>query len=85
MSNGEACGRWQFGDELFDSGKVTVFKTVIDTEKHRFDPELREKCRKEYGLNDNIVIGHIGRFTAQKNTLFIIDIFNEVAKMEPKA
>ena len=85
MSNGEACGRWQFGDKLFDAGKVTVFKTVIDTEKHKFDQELREKCRKQYGLDDNIVIGHIGRFTAQKNTLFIIDIFNEIAKKEPKA
>lgn len=85
MSNGEACGRWQFGDRLFDEGKVTVFKTVIDTEKHGFDHELREKCRKEYGLEENIVIGHIGRFTTQKNTLFIIDIFKEIAKWEPKA
>ena len=85
MSNGEVCGRWQFGDKLFDAGKVTVFKTVIDTEKHKFEPELREKCRKEFGLEDNIVIGHIGRFTAQKNTLFIIDIFNEIVKKEPKA
>ena len=85
MSNGEACGRWQFGDKLFDAGKVTVFKTVIDTEKHKFEPELREKCRREYGLEDNIVIGHIGRFTAQKNTLFIIDIFEKIAKREPKA
>lgn len=84
MSNGEVCGRWQFGDKLFDAGKVTVFKTVIDTEKHKYEPELREKCRKEYGIEDNIVIGHIGRFTAQKNTLFIIDIFNEIVKKEPK-
>lgn len=85
MSNGEVCGRWQFGDALFDAGKVTVFKTVIDTKKHIFEPDLREKCRKEYGLEDNIVIGHIGRFTAQKNTLFIIDIFNAIVKKEPKA
>ena len=85
MSNGEVCGRWQFGDALFDAGKVTVFKTVIDTQKHIFEPDLREKCRKEYGLEDNIVIGHIGRFTAQKNTLFIIDIFNAIAQKEPKA
>lgn len=85
MSNGEVCGRWQFGDNLFDAGKVTVFKTVIDTEKHKYEPELREKCRKEFGVEDNIVIGHIGRFTAQKNTLFIIDIFNEIVKREDKA
>ena len=85
MSNGEACGRWQFGNKLFDAGKVTVFKTVIDTEKNKFEPELRAKCRKEYGLGDNLVIGHIGRFTAQKNTLFVIDVFNEIVKKEPKA
>ena len=85
MSNGETCGRWQFGDKLFDVGKVKVFKTVIDTEKHRFDPELRKKSRKELGIEDNIVIGHIGRFTAQKNTLFVIDIFNEIVKKENKA
>lgn len=85
MANGETCGRWQFGDKFFDEGKVTVFKTVIDTEKHRFEPDLREKCRKEYGLENNIVIGHIGRFTAQKNTLFLIDIFKEIVKREPAA
>lgn len=85
MANGEVCGRWQFGDKLFDEGKVAVFKTVIDVNKHSFELELREKCRKEFGLENNIVIGHIGRFTAQKNTLFIIDIFNEIKKKEPKA
>lgn len=84
MSNGDVCGRWQFGNKLFDEGKVTVFKTAIDTDKHRFEPKLRRKCRKEFALEGNIVIGHIGRFTVQKNTLFIIDIFNEIAKKEPK-
>ncbi len=85
MSNGEVCGRWQFGDKLFDAGKVAVFKTVIDTDKHRYELELRGKCRRELGLEDSIVIGHIGRFTAQKNTLFIIDIFNEITKKETNA
>lgn len=85
MSNGEICGRWQFGDNLFDTGKVKVFKTVIDTEKHKYESNLRKKCRKEFGLEDSIVIGHIGRFTAQKNTLFIIDIFNQIVKKDDKA
>lgn len=84
MANGESCGKWQFG-KLYDEGKVAVFKTVINTDENRFDKELRDKCRKEYGLEENIVIGHIGRLTAQKNTLFIIDIFNEIAKIEDRA
>lgn len=85
MANGEVCGRWQFGDKLFDEGKVKVFKTVIDAEKNNFDPNLRKKTREELGLTDNLVIGHIGRLTEQKNSLFLIDIFNEIAKIEPNA
>jgi len=85
MANGEVCGRWQFGDKLYDSGKVAVFKTVIDVDKNKYDEELRIKTRKELGIEDNIVIGHIGRLTAQKNTLFIIDIFIEILKKEPNA
>lgn len=84
MANGEACGEWQFG-KLYDEGKVAIFKTVINTDENKYEPELRKKCRKEFGIEDNIVIGHIGRLTAQKNTLFIIDIFSEIAKIEEKA
>ena len=84
MANGEVCGKWQFG-KLYDQGRVAIFKTVISVDENKYNPELREKCRKEFGLEDNIVIGHIGRLTAQKNTLFIIDIFNEIVKIEGKA
>lgn len=85
MSCGEDCGRWQFGDKLFDAGKVDVFKTVINTEFNAYNPDLREKTRKEYGWKDKIVVGHIGRFTAQKNSVHLIEIFAAVARKEPKA
>lgn len=85
MANGEACGRWQFGNKLYEDGKIEVFKTVINTDLNKFDIAIREKTRTELGVQDNVVIGHIGRLTEQKNTLFIIDIFNEIVKLEPKA
>lgn len=84
MANGEECGKWQFG-KLYNEGKVTIFKTVINTNENKFDPKLRAKCRKEFDIENNIVIGHIGRLTEQKNTLFLIDIFNEILKIEEKA
>ena len=41
------------------------------------------KKRKELGIKeDTIVIGHIGRFVAQKNHTFLIDIFNQFHKKE---
>ncbi len=84
-ANGEECGRWQFGDTLYNEGDVKIFKTVIDTEKYQYNPTERECVRSELGVNDNLVIGHIGRLTEQKNTLFIIEIFAEILKLEPKA
>ena len=84
MANGKVCGKWQFG-KLYDEGKVAIFKTVINTDENKFQSEIREKCRKEYDLEDNLVIGHIGRLTVQKNSLFIIDIFAEILKIEKSA
>lgn len=85
MSCGDDCGKWQFGNKLFDAGKVDVFKTVINTEFNAYNSELRDKTRKEFGWEDKIVIGHIGRFTAQKNSVHMIEIFDAVAKKETKA
>lgn len=85
MSCGVDCGRWQFGNKLFDAGKVDVFKTAINTEFNSYDPAVREKTRAEYGWSDKTVIGHIGRFTEQKNSVRMIEIFGAVAKKESNA
>lgn len=85
MSCGEDCGRWQFGNKLFDAGKVSVFKTVVNTKFNKYDSKVRECTRKEYGLEGKMVIGHIGRFVPQKNPLFLLDVVAEVFKREKDA
>lgn len=85
MANGEVCGRWQFGDTMCENGNVAIFKTVINVDENQYNPGLREKTRREFGIENNFVVGHIGRLTAQKNTLFIIDIFNEILKIKANA
>lgn len=85
MANGEACGRWQFGNRFYEQGRVEIFRTVIDTAKNSFDPMLRDAVRSTLGVENSLVVGHIGRLTEQKNTLFIIEIFNEILIREPSA
>ncbi len=85
MSCGEDCGRWQFGDQLFNKGKVAVFKTVINTKFNSYNVELRNQTRKKFGWEDKIVIGYIGRFVTQKNPVFLLEIFYEIHKREPRA
>lgn len=82
----ELAGRWLFGDKTYDEGKVYLLNNAIDTEKFKFNEEVREKVRKELNIDEDIfVVGHIGRFVEQKNHTFLIDIFNEVHKVKPNS
>lgn len=76
-----ACSRFA-GEWLF--GKAADFEVVynaIDLDFFRFNEEVRAQTRADLGLiDDQFVIGHVGRFTAQKNHVFLINVFSEVAK-----
>ena len=72
----EIAGRAVFGDRLFDKGYVTTIPNAIDVAKFKYDYAIRDKIRKELGVDeDTVVIGHIGRFDYQKNHEFLIKIF----------
>lgn len=85
MACGSECGKWQFGNKLFNEGKVDVFKTVINTTFNSYHPDIREQTRKTHGWDNKIVIGHIGRFTVQKNSIHMLEIFGAIARKEPRA
>jgi glycosyltransferase involved in cell wall biosynthesis len=87
-SNYFACsknaGKWLFGRDLVTSGMVTVLNNAVNVKDFKFDEFNRKRIRQEIGVNDDqLVIGHIGRFNKQKNHDFLIDIFKELVKYKP--
>ena len=77
----EHAGRWLFGNKEYDNGNVYILNNAIDLDKFKYNEKIRSKKRKELNIgNDTLVIGHIGRFVAQKNHTFLINIFNELHK-----
>lgn len=76
-----ACGfdaaKWLFGKNI---DKVLILKNAIDTNKFKFNEDVRLDIRKQLGLTDKIVFGHIGHFELQKNHEFLIDVFNFIKK-----
>jgi glycosyltransferase involved in cell wall biosynthesis len=76
----ELAGKWLFGNNFFASGKVKLIRNAIDTRYFSYNQELRNRIRNNLGLGDKLIIGHIGRFTYQKNHSFLIEIFNEIYK-----
>lgn len=81
----EAAGKFLYGEKLMKAGKVFVMHNAIDCEKFRFRPEVRERLRKEMGLEGKFVIGHVGRFERQKNHEFLVRVFAEVHKQMPES
>ena len=61
-----------------------LIKNGIQTDKYKFSNSIRNEYRSKLGLEDKIVIGHIGRFTKQKNHKFMVDIFEQIHKKNPK-
>ena len=81
FSCSEYAGKWLFGKRAYKKKKITIINNAIDIEKYQFNPEIRERIRRELLLGNSFTVGHIGRFVFQKNHEFLIDIFNELHKI----
>ena len=75
-------GEWLFGKEINNSGQVITLNNAVDSEKFQFNNDIRNKVRKELGIEFKKVIGHVGRFNPQKNHEFLVDVFNEIHKKD---
>lgn len=73
LACGEAAGRWLYGDRPFK-----IMNNGVDIEKFQYDPDVRDEYRDRYGLADYKVVGHVGRFSHQKNHDLLVDIFAEL-------
>lgn len=81
----ELSAKFLFGKKTTNLGKVTIINNAIEIEKFKFNKKIRNKIRKEMNIsNDYTIIGHVGRFMITKNHNFIIEIFNEIKKQNPK-
>ena len=85
FSCSEAAAGWAYTKVACVSGRVKIVNNVLDCEKYTFSNEKRERVRKELGLENSFVLGHIGRFNYQKNHDFLIDVFREIHRKESNA
>lgn len=74
----EVAARWMFGKKAMERNEVILCNNFIDTDKFLFNKRVRDKLRNELNIKDKFVIGHIGRFTNQKNHKGLIDIFSHI-------
>lgn len=79
-----ACSR-AAGDFLFGRDRYEELPNAIDIQTYQFEETVRADVRARLGLGDAPVVGHVGRFSEQKNHSFLIDVYTELARLKPEA
>ena len=79
-------GRDRFGRAVAsDPSRFFVLNNAIDTKRFAFDPTVRKAVREKLNIAENeLLIGHVGRFVAQKNHTFLVDVFSEMYRRNNK-
>ncbi len=80
FSCGVEAGDWLYGKKNRD--KVIIMNNAIDAKQYTYDASKSLEMKTKLGIAGKKVIGHVGRFFAQKNHSFLIDIFYEIHKKD---
>lgn len=78
-------GEQRFGKRVVQGERFQVLKNGIDASLYRYDPEKTLQAKREKGLEDKVVFGHVGRFTDVKNHEFLIDVFEQIHRKMPQS
>jgi len=76
----DEAGKWLFGKNVVDKENYKVIKNAIDVEKYVINEEVRKKMLKDLQIEGKFVLGHVGRFSYEKNHEFLIEVFYELQK-----
>ena len=84
-----ACS-YDAGASRFPAGitkhRLQVIPNGIDLAKFRFDPEVRKEARGRLHTDETtLLVGHVGRFTEEKNHGFDLEILSRLKEKEEKA
>lgn len=67
---------WKFPKSVLK--KVKILNNGIDLNKYKYSSTIRKKMREFYKISkDELVLGHVGRFTYEKNQSFLLDVLKK--------
>lgn len=83
FSCSDLASKWMFTKKILN--KVLIVNNSVDTNVFFYDVKNSMLSKEKFNVSNKLVIGHVGRFHTQKNHDYLIDIFCELNKKEPKS
>lgn len=79
-----ACSK-EAGEAFLKNKKMFILPNGIDIKKFEYNEEYRKEYRKNLGIENKKVYGHVGRFTFLKNHKYLIEVFKNILIKEPNS
>lgn len=80
----DLAGKWMYGEKATKQDNYQMIPNGIDIHRFTYSEAKRKIVRQSLGiLEDEFVIGHIGRFTKPKNHIFLLQTFSAYLKKHP--
>lgn len=80
----DAC-KYVFGPSCMEDSRCSILCNGFDVKAFSFSRADRDSIRREYGIEDRLVVGHVGRFEEQKNHSQMIEQFAALHRIRPDA
>ena len=77
---GELSGQRIFGKHNMKHEKAYVLKNAVETDRFSYNPLVRQQVRTELKVENKVVLGMVGRIAPEKNTLYGVEVFEEIQK-----
>ena len=78
-------GEFFFSPAVINGPHYQEIHNAIDCRPYLYDETVRDAVRQELGIEDKLVVGHVGRLHFQKNQSFLLEIFRAVKDDAPNA
>lgn len=80
----DAC-EFVFGDGCMNDPRCSVMYNGFDVDAFAYNKCNGDAIRKQYGIEDKLVVGHVGRFEEQKNHTQLVEQFAAIKKRREDA
>lgn len=82
----DLAAKYTFGARSYKAGECKILPNAVDLNVFCYDSMGRQQIRKELGIDpDILLVGHVGRFDAQKNHMYLLNVFVEILKRNPSS
>lgn len=72
-------GEWMFSKKIMEtSADYSVIPNTVDIVKYQFNEMNRIQLRKQLGIKEELLLGHISNFQPVKNAPFLVEILKEI-------